>query len=126
MNAKQKSVRWGWVTVLVAVATIASAGLVAADHIEMPAYRESSSLSRFELYTWAASWTEVESEFEAALAANPVDARMRRLDRFGQYSLALELGEQTRSFAAAEDMSSRDGYWCSCYDLMNPGARETE
>jgi hypothetical protein len=108
---------------LVAFAALVSAGLVAADHIEMPVYSESSSLSRFELYTWAASWTEEESEFEAMEAANSIDARMRRLDRFGQYSLALELAEQTRSFADAEDMGSSDGYWCTCYDLMNPGDR---
>ncbi len=106
MNTKQKSVRWFGVTVLVAFATFVSAGLVAADHIEIPVYSESSSLSRFELYTWAASWTETESEYEAAMAANSIDASMRRLDRFGQYSLALELGEQTRQTTAAGMMGS--------------------
>lgn len=122
MNSKQKSKGWGWMTVLVAFATLVSAGAVAADHIEMPVYSETSALARFEQYMWASNWTEMEREH----AAMSIDARMSRLDRFGQYLLALELGERTHAFPVADDMSSGEGYWCVCYDLMYPGSRETE
>jgi hypothetical protein len=89
--------------VLLVFGILASVRGVAADHIESPEFAEESSAARFEQYLWA---LDLERLHSPAYTMSSVDRRMGRLDRFGQYSLALELQEQARQARFTDELAS--------------------
>jgi hypothetical protein len=103
MNTKQLVAKSLLVTLLVAFATLISAGSVAADHITgAPGAIDirMSRLDAFGQYLAAIEMTE-EHRFET-VAVDSVDYRMSRLDRFGQYLAALEMTAEERVAAVGE------------------------
>jgi hypothetical protein len=98
---------------LLVIGVLASVSAVAADHIEAPSFAEDTSAARFEQYLWALESQELH---RPAYALSATDLSMSRLDRFGQYALALEMQEQARQARFANQLMSGPDSGASAWD----------
>ncbi len=96
MNTKQKLTKWTSIMLLVAIASLATAGLALADH-EIPVGSvERSSRTAFDQYN--AVLAHMEENLNAALFAS-FNTRNNSAVRFDQYTMAIE--QMIRSSEAA-------------------------
>lgn len=96
MNTKRKLTKWTSIIVLVAIASLATAGLVLADHDTPVVGVEVSSKTYFDQYN--AAIEHMERDRQAAFAAL-INARNSSAVSFDQYNAAIEQAELDRNTA---------------------------